>query len=195
MPKGMTFLDVHSESFSLSGLFSAELALARGRRWAGRSDQNPPLLASLRLFIPVAQGQRDRSWASTGVSRASVIHTRSGSPPSVRETLLRNLVANSSMAWLGQSVCVMGGTAWLWGLFWQARPVATSLGGYHRLLKSSTLVFPPFPLFSRYPQGLASPVTSSHVPGLLGHHLEHFCVHVSVCHTWFFLGSPASSLS
>lgn len=53
MPKGMTFLDLPSESFSLSGL-SAELASARGRRWAGRSDQNPPLLASLRLFIPVA---------------------------------------------------------------------------------------------------------------------------------------------
>lgn len=54
MPRGMTFLDLYSEPFSLSGLFSAELALAKGRRWAGRSDQNPPLLASLRLFIPVA---------------------------------------------------------------------------------------------------------------------------------------------
>lgn len=45
-----------------------------------------------------------------------MIHTHSGSPPSVRETLLRNLVANSSMAWLGQSVCVMGETSWLWGM-------------------------------------------------------------------------------
>lgn len=54
MPKGMTFLDSLSESFSLSGLFSAELALAREGRWAGRSDQHPSLLASLRLFKPVA---------------------------------------------------------------------------------------------------------------------------------------------
>lgn len=54
MPKGMTFLDLPSESFSLSGLFSAELALARERRWAGISDQRASLLASLRLFLPVA---------------------------------------------------------------------------------------------------------------------------------------------
>lgn len=54
MPKGMTFLDLLPESFSLPGLFSAELALARERRWAGRSDLRPSLLASLRLFIPVA---------------------------------------------------------------------------------------------------------------------------------------------
>lgn len=50
MPKGMTFLDLFSESFSLSGLFSAEFALAWERRWAGKSDQHPSLLASLRLF-------------------------------------------------------------------------------------------------------------------------------------------------
>lgn len=54
MPKGMTFLDLLSESFSRSGLFSAELALAREGRWAGKSDQHHSLLASLRLFIPVA---------------------------------------------------------------------------------------------------------------------------------------------
>ena len=80
------------------------------------------------------------------------------------------------------------GPPWLWGLVGvgQARPTATSLGGNHRppLSKSSTLFFPPFPLLSKYPQGLASPVTSFHIPDLLGHHLERICV--SVCHTYFF---------
>ena len=58
--------------------------------------------------------------SSVGVSRAALIHTHSGSPPGVRETLLRNLVANSSTAWLGQRVCVRGeslsalGACWRW---------------------------------------------------------------------------------
>lgn len=110
MLKGTTFLGLVSESFSLSGLFSAELSLARERRWTGRSNQRHSLLASLRLFIPVAERQRARPQASInqhssrGVSRASLVHTHLGSPPGIREALLRNLIANSRTAWLGQSV-------------------------------------------------------------------------------------------
>lgn len=47
-------------------------------------------------------------------------------------------------------------------------------------------VFSPFPLLSRYPQGPASPITSSHVPGLLGHHLECICVFLCVTHFFFW---------
>lgn len=106
---------------------------------------------------------------------------------------MRNLVANSRTAWLEQSVCVMGGSPWLWGLvgFGQAQPTATSLGGNHRppLPKSSTSFLTLFPPLSRYPQGLASPVTSSHIPGLLGHHLERICVFLCVT-LRFFPGVP-----
>lgn len=87
-----------------------------------------------------------------------MIHTHSGSPPSVRETLLRNLVANSSMAWLGQSVCVMGGTSWLWGLLsFGSSTYSNQPGGIAQTSQILHLGFSSIPTLLQVPPGPSKP--------------------------------------
>lgn len=120
-----------------------------------------------------------------------MIHTHSVSPPGVGETLLRNLLVNSSAARLGRRVRETRGTPLALGLVALGRlDLQQPAWGKSQtpLPKPSTLVLPVVPYLSRYPRPSEPhhlfPRTRSLAPSL-GVYMR-----VSVCHTFFFPGVP-----